>query len=544
MMAGQPPPSVLEQPSLDTDLPSGGLPAIHLIRHDTSSSTGSAKPIPKGNWTLNISGNCPRCHHHHNSVRVHVKATSDFSHTGDVSCEKCGRLWLGLGKRSSTRISLVSTKTIEAVPEEEAFRSTIIKMIRSATTIATLSPTLGSTTLADIPESSSAGPSRETSVRSTTHEGIQDASLITSGGVTAARKGLSSNFLKTGSARTSVRPLAPDQTLRSKHHNTGTPRFILRVGQKLSAKFPALKSSPLGRWFPDNPKLSNNRLGKQPIRENLSSSPTPVHMSMSHPIDAETETQNIPAPELKQHSLNICSSSTSQQDALDSLRAMDENAIQGLSPEQRIAWMREKLTTFKSLAKQTPPKVDSSMVDSGTQVDSQDLPPTRRHSVLAFVGNRFGSFQYFEIFRGSNSTLNGRRLSMSETYLSEADTAVEGMSVSSTPRHILLESLQRERSPRPHSFHSSLQNWQHALHARVEARYSFDSAATGNVRSITPARGRARNRLSRASGRTSTIYVTEPSSSQVQLAQTTNEQPEQSGDQERHDPPSESPPSS
>ncbi|KAH7389876.1 hypothetical protein BKA66DRAFT_568793 [Pyrenochaeta sp. MPI-SDFR-AT-0127] len=418
-------------------------------------------------------------------------------------------------------------------------------MIRSATALVASSPALRSTTLTDIPESSSAGPSRETSIRTVTRNGLTTASS----GMTPECKDLSSTPSQAWDTRTTFRSFVRHRTSVSNRRIPGTPQFILRVRQRIGAKFPALQSSLLGRWFSEEPKLSPKKEGKQPVRETLPSS-TPPPVFTSNPVDVEHGTQTNIDDDSKQYNLQGCASSANREDALNTIKAMDQNAMRELTADQRIGWMREQITVFKTLSRPIPPTVTSATVDNGTQVDMDTVdilsvsqrPLVRRHSALPYIGNLFGSFEYWEVLRGSTSTLNGRRFSISDTHLSEADTVFEEASATSAPRNTLSESLRHERSPRPHSTHSIAQNWQQIMQHRMEARRSFDSTATVNVRSITSPRGRAQNRLSRTSARASSIYVTEPSVSQVQLAQSMNEEPGLPSDQERHIAPSESPP--
>jgi hypothetical protein len=113
-------------------------PMTPLTRRSTTSSAGSGRPIPAGHWILNLSGNCPRCHHHHRTVKIHVRASTASNRISDVDCSNCRALWLASGTRNSTRISLLSVNTIPAanLTEETEFRSTLVQMVRSATAIA------------------------------------------------------------------------------------------------------------------------------------------------------------------------------------------------------------------------------------------------------------------------------------------------------------------------------------------------------------------------------------------------------------------------
>ncbi|OAL44344.1 hypothetical protein IQ07DRAFT_248717 [Pyrenochaeta sp. DS3sAY3a] len=509
-----------DRPVLDTDASATQDLFGRHERTDTLSSVGSAKTLPKGNWKLNLSGNCPACHHHHSSVTVHIRALNDSNHVGDISCDHCEELWLGFGKRTSTRTSLLSDATIEPAPLVSDFRAAIIEMMRSATAAA-LSPTL-----TDIPEASSAGPSRETSVRSTSRSIAKELSPIADGPTSPLPKDLPTQINEPRSAGFAPPPSGQIDTPPSNSQRPRSTKFLLRIKKK----FGKWQKSILGRPSSESVELSLNQQGKQPITK-----PTLV---ISTACDIAPETQPSISNEPKLNSIDVCTPSSSAKEALDSLTRIDRGAIQALTPEERDKWGREQITAFKTkYSKPTLPLQarTGSMVDIGTQANLDDLlpyvdgPPTRRHSFLAHFGGAFGN-DYWHIFRGSNLTL-ARPLSVSETPLSEADTAVEGVSDSPIPRHMLRESLHRSRrgsgSPRPRSLHSFVQQ---ARSSRVENRRSLDSNA---VRSITSGRGRTINRSSLAR------------SSQTQLALPTNEVSDLSNGQEQEHlnsgPPSSSP---
>ncbi|KAF1844350.1 uncharacterized protein K460DRAFT_247010, partial [Cucurbitaria berberidis CBS 394.84] len=470
-------------------------------RHDTSSSTGSAKALPQGHWELELSGNCPSCHHHHKSTKVHVRASGDSNHVcdmGEIYCEKCKRLWLDFGRRNSTRLSLVSVKTIEPDPLEKDFHSTLVKMIRPITTVATLSPTL-----ADIPESSSASPSREPSLRSNSRRGIRVTSpSIASNAITEHHSAADANSLTFPSAQKTKASLGRAHAARTS--------FLSQVSSRIRDKFPLLKTSRLTTWMKSSQgdKLSPNRRGKLPVSEPGFS---PVIPALHAPVTGSVEAQVHTGPTAKKEPdvVDVFTPSTTAVEALESLKILDHEEIRAMNREQRINWMRGKLTAFKRDAMPFHPSSVPIMVD--LQPDPS-TPPTRHDSELAFVGNNFGSFHYWETFRGSNATLNGWPPSMSEPPLSEADTARDRHGSSST---------------RPRSFQGVVQDWQQIRQNRAEARRSFDSAATGGaVRSITAARGRGPNRLSRTS-----MGRPEPFVSQVQLP--LHEESEQPSGQEQ-----------
>ncbi|KAF1939937.1 hypothetical protein EJ02DRAFT_467797 [Clathrospora elynae] len=528
---------ILDPPEDDTTCSTDTPPVVKLFRQDTASTTGSTNRLPNGHWALNLSGNCSNCHRHHRSLQVHVRVSDDSTHVGDVYCTKCRRLWLAFGRLNTTRLSLLSTLSIEPEPQETVFRATLVHMIRYATPIAALSPTLTA-----IPEATSGGPSRETSVRSTIRSIIPGTSSTIHSKSAPATEEVASRLSHVQGTITTARPVAQGHTTLNKHNAARITQLLLRAKEKFDSKFPKLQSR-LSRWLPQK-TMSPDKEEPQPNREPLPSTSRVLHspLLVSKACEEGTQSQHYIDTGLQRDKLDVCSPSTSAAEALDLLRALDSQTLQVLSPEQRTRWGREQLTSFKSrYAKSNLPVVAPTMVDNETQANLPDVlllpyvPPLRRYSALAFIGSGFGTSDNWGVFRGSHSTL-GRSLSMSETHLSDADTAVEGMSVPLAPRHILIESLQRNRrgsgSPRPLSIHSVVQDWQQVYQNRAEARRSADSTATGGaVWTTTAARGRVPNRLSRAS--MGPIYGTEPSMSQIQLPLSTNEESEDISAQEQ-----------
>ena len=479
-----------------------------LAKHDTASSTGSANRLSEGYWALNLSGNCSSCHHHHNSVQVRVRVSGDSTEVGDVRCDKCKKLWLAFGKGNSRRLSLLSTKSLdrESLEAETEFHSTLVNIIKATNPIAALHPTLTA-----IPEVASVSPSRETSVRSTARSHIQRHSAA----VGSESKPDSSGF--SGAVRA--------QSLSKKYTNIGKlvvskgRKSFLRLKRKVAANFRTSQVSTDKLLLPseDHPTRGDHSQVQVPT---IALSPAQADLTDAH-LDHDAEfSEGYP---------DVCTSSTTAAGALAALKAVDRQAIQALPPCERFDWGRRQLTEFK--ARYTGSTTLASlpvMSDVGTQANaSEDLlllrPLVRRHSALAYVGNIFGTNEYWDTFRGSTHTLDSRPFSMSETNLSDADTAVERMTMAPTPHQLFIESLQRDRrgsgSSRPLSMHSIMNDWQQTRRNRGEARLSIDSAATGNaVRNITTTRGRASNRLSRSSmNRTSSVYGTEPQTPRAQF---------------------------
>ncbi|RMZ70781.1 hypothetical protein GMOD_00008412 [Pyrenophora seminiperda CCB06] len=474
----------------DHGLSNDANPIIELARHDTTSSTGSAVQLPPGYWTMDLSGNCPSCHHHHKALRMRIRVSRDSPHAGDVHCEKCKRLWLAFGQVNTTRISLLSTMSIEPPPLESEFRAALVHIIRAATPIAALSPTLTM-----IPEANSSIPSRETSVRSATRAGMQRP-FTTIGNEPGLVPAGTSNSVS-GLRKANVSPVEHRRTHWAKRIGVKGSRFVHHVKQRIVSKLPNHRLSFV-------PKRISSPEQHQTVREPLNSNDPPPLLTSTN-LDDNTSSSITFEAGLTTNPPDVCSGPGTSADALASLKELDPQVLQPLPSHQRFNWGRKQFTEFRALS--TSPTDPPVMVDNETQISiSESLqlipgPYSHRYSLLAHMGGWLGSNEYLDSIRGSNATLNGRPLSISETRLSDADTIVE--------------TLRGSRERRPHSLNYAMQaHW-----SRAEARRSIDSNTTGGaVRSMTTGRGHAENRLSYPLlNRTSSVYDTEPPTPRTQV---------------------------
>lgn len=476
-------------------------PTAGLARHDTSSSTGSAARPPHGNWAINISGVCPSCHHHHRSLQVHFRVSEDAHQLGDVYCNKCRRLWLAFGSANATRLSLLSTLSIEPDPIENAFHSTLIHMIRSTTAIAALSPTLTA-----IPEAASVSPSRETSVHSTAGR--------------SARRPATNTLNET--VETSVDNAIVGHKY-SKHPLANGRRMLSIVKQKATAGFFKTRNISFGlrRLFKRDESVERRSHQQDPA--STSTDTPPITATSAPPFREHTEAQEEIIADFDPDALDVSASSINAVEALASLKRLNPQALQSLPPQEQISWARRQLTDFRVRHSSITAYLTTHNTEHGEGLHDRLGSPPRRHSVLDFVGSGFDPYEDWSMDSEGYRRANGRPWSISETHTSDADTLVDEWSISSSPRHIFFETLHRNHrrslSPRPVSVRSVVQDWSQVHRNRAEARRSIDSTLTGaNVRSITTTRTHAPNRLSRSSMyRTPSVYGTEPPTSRAQL---------------------------
>jgi hypothetical protein len=477
------------------------LPLTPLTRRNTTSSAGSGRPIPAGHWILNLSGNCPRCHHHHRTVKIRVRASTASNRISDIDCTNCHALWLGSGTRNSTRISLLSANTIpEAnLTEETEFRSTLIQIVRSATAIAALSPVLSG-----ISETAAAGPSHTNTSRFPTQVRGSRPSESHLGDVHAW-------------VNTSSRPPARSFSARISNSASSSSRYtqsrrtaLLHLGRRIDGTFPNLKTSRLGRLM----KLDTYTIPPpaEGTQANVGSSTMQASASrVSDPQHTEGITYSDNTAEVHGGNSGICTSPANAEEILTSagLPDPDMNVISAMSVEERNAWMRTQITNFKAQLTRHSPVATSAMVDNSTQLNWADALPTSSIPIpfydptLNGIGNQFNPSFHWDPSR--------RSLSISETQLSQNDTLVDG---DFAPSPYLPETLHRRPAVlRPASLHSPA--LQHLFQPRMNPRLSLDSVAAASIRSAaSTTRERASIRRSWQAARGSGINRTEESASQ------------------------------
>ncbi|KAF1842935.1 uncharacterized protein K460DRAFT_432368 [Cucurbitaria berberidis CBS 394.84] len=443
---------------------------VSLHRSDTVSSIGSDaySPLPPGRWTLDFHGNCPRCHHHHTGVKIKVDVSHDSSKVSHVRCEMCQENWLAFGGRNSTRISLLSTLTADPDPVEKEVRSTLSKLVRSTTAIT-------APWLLNIPETSP-----EHSVRSTTSNGLQPSfgpmatTAQTSSSVPLSRV----QRLKPSTSLSSL-PTTPTIDIGDKGH---PKQPLSNLKQRVQARFPILQGAKVKQLFRHSkkPQMSAEK------RENY-----PVHISAGNELGPSTSFQEElytsgqeSGSEVLHNDPSVSDSANMNSEVADFIADLRNDPISEMNKKERVIWLREKLTKFKSSRKIFDQPAHSIVVNSGTRVTSVEPPlasfvqDSRRHSSeMLYLGSHLSYFDRWS----SEAALHGRPLSMSErgTELSDASTVADDNIVASDPRNALVESLQRARraseSPRPLSLNNLSLSWGNIRQARAEAHYSLDS---------------------------------------------------------------------
>jgi hypothetical protein len=454
-------------------------PMTPLTRRSTTSSAGSGRPIPAGHWILNLSGNCPRCHHHHRTVKIHVRASTASNRISDVDCSNCRALWLASGTRNSARISLLSVNTIPAanLTEETEFRSTLVQMVRSATAIAAPS------VLSGIPETAATGPSYTTSSRlppQARRPYRGDSRLVGTHAWTSP----------------SSRPPAPSFSARI---SKAAP--IVHLGRRIDGTFPNLKTSRLGRLMKLDTYATPPGRSTQAY---VGFSSTQASASRGSNIQ-NTDDNSRPENTTKGHRDN------------PSPEVSDQNLdhILTMSVEERDAWLRAQITAFKDQLARRSPIASSAMVDRSTQLNWSDamlssLIQNPHHDPdLNGIGSHFGSPFPWDLNRGSTASVNRTSLSISETQLSQTNTAVDAES----PPYMLESFHRRSGGLRPASLYST--TVQHLRQPGMNPRSSLDLVAAASIRSAaSTTRERASAHHSWQAVRGSSTSLTEELASQ------------------------------
>ncbi|KAF2271879.1 uncharacterized protein EI97DRAFT_242028 [Westerdykella ornata] len=464
-----------------------------LSRSDTGSSTGEINqgpvPMPAGVYTLPIHGNCPRCHHYHAAVSISVRVSSDPRRVSHVYCERCREKWLAFGGTGSTRMSLLSTRTMEPDIVERRFRYAIVDMVRSVTSLAS------STALSRVPEVPSRGPSRRHSGNFSDVDGVEVQSpAIPHGRPSPQHQHPHQNRL------------LPQDGSRTTWLNIGNRTRLQaylsfqRIKKKVNGQLEKLRNydtKQLLLWRKHRHEVSafeaETTQIKTPALE--SSGPPRVELSLLEPLHVE-EIPPTSGPRSTDGPPPASSGPTSSLEQVP-LDRVEQEMLRSMTKEQRIGWIRGQLTEFKyrhasNIARRrTSSSLNPSVTDSD---DIEILPPApspplfprqlsyRRYSDdVLLTGSHLMGFEAGELFYES------RRFSIgSTTRLSQAVTAVSSDGPGASSELGYSEAPPRRHSgayPSP-STRSRRSLLRYSLGVdHLNARASMESTAAGAVQS-------------------------------------------------------------
>ncbi|KAH6644599.1 hypothetical protein C7974DRAFT_24327 [Boeremia exigua] len=399
-------------------------------RRESSSSYSSDaySPLPPGLWTLDVHGNCSKCHHHHSSARVQINISRSPNGTTHVRCERCREKWLTFGGRNQTQLSLLSVDSVPPNPTAVHVRYSLINMIRSATAVAALSPVLAG--IAELP--TPAVPSRQQSYHVTS---LDDPGAVDSFGHIAEDTILQPQVLVGSPTALSVQP---GNTQRYGIH---TGRYIAHLKENLGLRFPALHRANLSRRFgiTKPSKISSNRLGKHPVKTGnsregmLNTNCEPITVTPEEFIQQETM-QGQPSQESGRFFESPLPSTTAAH-FLATL-ARDSTNLGALTEEEKVIWVRAKCTEFAEWAAQA--RNSHVTVPVGTSIDATYTIRTPQHEEgnlrqrlptdILGVGSHYGLFDGLYPMRAHTLSISPNT--------SEAETAVDdNTTVASAPRY-------------------------------------------------------------------------------------------------------------
>lgn len=446
------------------------------IRRDTISTISSDKQLslPSGRWPLPIHGNCARCGHHHKAALIYINVVEGICEASHVICERCGQKWLTIGGLNTTQISLLSAVTAEVDSREINFRYSLFSIVRSATSVA--SPTA----LSNVPEDPSRTPSRNSSTRSA-HPHSDHITHI------------EPRSLRDPSINSAT---ASDIEATPAHLQSNRPPLQKSLPNLRRVSAPTINS--IKRRFKNTIRvLRNVRLGR-PSRKTQESQ----MVAGGDEMRADTERvhyMQLTSPQVvasvlpESENLSINASNATVEPAMttgqivEELKNVDKEAIRNMTSKQRIAWIRERITTFKRSRCCSTLQCDCNRRHSASSIGDYyglsehtlSQPSTSSHRyALEQMGSQFDPFAAGAFFSHTGS------LTLSATRISEADTAVDQPEGSSSPQSSRLELSQqarRSRSPRPASLFHSRHSWQQYRHARAQ-RDSMDSVLAGAAR--------------------------------------------------------------
>lgn len=450
-------------------------PSLNPSRRNTISTVSSEKlpSLPSGKWPLTIHGNCTRCGHHHKAAVITISVVAGICEASHMPCERCCQRWLTIGGTNNTQLSLLSTVTTDntdLIDRETKFRSTLVSMVRSAASIG--SPTA----LSNVPEDPSPTPSRNSSgraARKRSNESLSTEIRHTSGYANspAIVTGPNTEHVQ-GDATIHLEPYSNRSLSNGPILATIKQKFKNTVGMLKRVQFKGLvRQSKINPKSKSEPSIEQSNL-----RLRLKSSEAVT-------LGAENGDKHV------EGAGNSEQAGWTTSCGIEDLKDFDKEAIRIMTDEQRKKWIREQITIFKCRC-------------------SRDCSCKRRRSASS-VGDRIGfpeylpspttpSFHRFSLGEvGSQFDIPGALfthtgpLTISATRISEAPTAVDNQSMTSSPRNSRLDFAQvyRSRSPRPTSRVHSRHSWQQLRNDIT--RNSMDSTLAGStVRNSwrTPAR--------------------------------------------------------
>jgi hypothetical protein len=505
------------------DALSGSSPALHLSGPSASSLYGSDgyEPLPPGRWEVPFHGNCPRCHHYHRAVQIHINVTSDSRHVNYIHCEHCQNRWAAFGGRNSTRVSLLSTTTNELDPVHEEVRYSFYDIVKMATAKAAIGA---------LREQSHPGPSRQP-----THGLPFDSEVHTSLACQEPHKpapqtehGSKIEASQKQKCRDSTASPAVQQAIAARGRSS-TGRLFSKIKVKLGINFGWLhrrrKEQTVSSSNP--PAMTPRQFQKSSVKL---APPTSLGLLMADEPDSRHQMHSISSPNEAVIPDSPGNRRIRLYEVVDFIRSLDKTVLDSLTDSEREQWMRKAYAEFKarrnrkplllspvvetncteplSLRRERLGRYSSELFGAGAHAEGFEAVALRRRNSLAISAHSVpeyslitslstpGPLQRFQS-RGSQrpqSLCSGRRsLSRSRA---QSLCSVRPQSRRSTRS----QSLRRPRSPSLRSIRSqSLRNGRQRSflpRTRQVVRRSFESLLHGAGGSTLSMRAQRSSRMS------------------------------------------------
>jgi hypothetical protein len=354
-------------------------------------------------------------------------------------------------------MSLLSTQTADPDVLEQSFRYALFDMVRSMTSIASASA------LASVPEIPSRAASPEHSVRSYNAErehvqSNEEAQSPPPGAADSAKEEIRSSSQVNGNApdRPLKQPRALLQTLRARVEKHMLRLKKYRLVSVLRSKNKTTMTAKARGKLPNNDALDVPE--RYPSPSNIPArSLHRENMAPNWTVNANEQPSGSVVPEATGFALQA-----------------DRELLQSMPKEQRVVWIREHLSDFKSRYSSSHyarRPTSSVVLHSVGDRDSQTPPPVgpprsplrpadRRYSdELILVGSHLHGFQPGELLYASRALSIG-----STTHLSQAVTAVDsedGAGIGPLP--IDYQQTPTSRSLRPRSLPAGPSPLRHSL---------------------------------------------------------------------------------
>jgi DNA-directed RNA polymerase subunit M/transcription elongation factor TFIIS len=455
--------------------------APKLISHDTSLSQSHDKyePPPPGCWTLDFHGNCPRCHHHHKALQVQIKVTPDASQVSYVHCERCQDRWAAFGGRNSTRISLLSTATIEPDSVERGVRYSLVEVVKLVQ---------ARSVLGTLPEASSPVLPHQPSVSAHINVSLSAATQSLDLPTTAlnAKDAISA---EPGPGRHSFEPIvlqATKHTIAPKGPNS-TLRLLSKLKMKITTHFPMLNKGPGRRILGSHsqPEMFMRQFEKSPSRESPTADPT--HALAEH-SQSSGQYEDAPTGDFQ---ADIVEPSKRIVEVVAFVASLDKTALSSMSEQERSEWMRRKYTSFKARRRRSlSPLGMSTIVETSIQSDVPRHLSSQRSIELLGVGDHV---EGLDMLGSIEAALRRGSLTISE--ISEPWSTLDDINLFGSRRNSGQSHLQRLRHGlgRPQSLPPPLHPY---LHLRPDMRNSYDTFVLSERESTASNRGQRQSRFS------------------------------------------------